>query len=156
MNEPTKSNSGKATGPQAPFVILEQRATFAEAKKIAGEQKGRLPTLQEIIRAIKNPQLMSKLRGDWYWISDEKIPDGYCRIDYEQAALVQKTKSEWDALPEEERAYVQPGAGALQVSIGEYWFGGRLFGGAGAGPTNGARVVVIKVEGPPAAAAPKK
>lgn len=127
------------------IVILDQRANFADAKKIAGEHKGRLPTLQEFVRAIKDPKQLESLRGDWYWTSDDKLPEGYCQIDYEQGALVVKPKKEWDALPSEQKAFVLKGSAPVAISVGEYWFGGRLYGGAAAGPTNGARVALVSL-----------
>lgn len=138
------------------IIVLDQRATFADAKKIAGEHKGRLPTLQEFIRVLKDPEQFGKLSGDWYWTGEEQSPikpEGYCKIDYDQFSLVEIAKNEWDALPKDQKAYMLAGKGAVEISLGEFWFGGKLYGGpVTAGPANGARVAYVALGGE---AAPK-
>lgn len=155
MAEATQSKPAEANSIRGPILVLEQRANFVEARRIAAEHNGRLPTLQEFIHAINNPEQFKQLRGDWYWTGEEQVPikpEGYCRIDYEHSVLVQVTGKEWNALPAEQKAYMLGGSGAVEVGVGNYWFGGKLYGGgAAAGPANGARVAFISLE-PKAAA----
>lgn len=155
MNEDPKSKPAGLNGPNNSITVLDQRATFADAKKIAGERQGRLPSLQDFIRAMRDPKQLEKLRGDWYWISEEKIPDGYCRIDYDQGTLIQVAKKEWDVLPAEQKAFILTGTGAVGITVGDYWFGGRMYGGAGAGPSNGFRVACVGLGGEKPPVAPK-
>ena len=40
------------------------------------------------------------------------------------------------------------GKGAVEISLGEFWFGGKLYGGpVTAGPANGARVAYVALGG---------
>lgn len=106
---------------QPEITLLERRAKLhPTAEGLAGENGGRLLTLREFLRALKDPRQYEMFKGDWYWLGDEPglKANGRCRVDYEEGRLVPvASKAEWDALPPEEKAYAQKGIGHLAVFV---------------------------------------
>lgn len=123
--------------------ILNRRATYSEAKGL-----GRLPTLKEFIRALKEDHsFIAASSGSWYWLGETDLPEeGFYRIDYENEGLTKVSDAEIYILPFGERAGVagkkEGGHPALFI-FGDY-DDGRLAVDAFGDPRFSARLALIQ------------
>jgi len=114
----TKQATKGATAFQKPIVILDQCASRSESERIAAANGGRLMSVKEFILAIKDPTQYNRLKGDWYWTADIGLElSGYCKIDYDNGAIVKVSELEWEKLPYEQRAYAHRGSGPVVFDV---------------------------------------
>ncbi len=67
------------------IITAEQFMGFSEAKETAAKESGRLLSMKEFIRTLKDHAHYLYFSGHEYWLNDEGRLDvhGYCRIDYD-------------------------------------------------------------------------
>jgi|GEM_PF-1610600 hypothetical protein len=100
---------------------LNQRVSLTDAKRIAREQGGELPSIKEFVIWLKDPQNFRKANRKFFWLREGPGLnfEGPCRIDYKNGAIEpMKDKNEWLALPDMEKAWAYPGNGPLQLGVG--------------------------------------
>jgi hypothetical protein len=126
---------------EATIRVFRRRATYLEATAL-----GRLPTLREFIRALKdNSAFLRRCRGSWYWLGDA-VPGtmGYHRIDYDRGAVTQVSDSDYYNLPFEERAVVAGREGHPAVFVFGDYDDGRLAVDAFGDPRFSARLALVQ------------
>ena len=138
------SRIGKAQeerGAEVRIEILDKRATYLEVRDL-----GRLPTLREFIRALKdNPAFHHRSQGSWYWLGEAGLHGmGYHRIDYEKGEITPVSDHDFYQLPFEQRAYVSGGDGRPALFVFGDYDDGRLAVNAFSDPRFSARVALVQ------------
>ena len=120
-----------------PITVLEQKANYSDAVKIAAQNGGRLPTLKEFIIQLKTDKsLLEKTGMDEVWLGDDpglKIVGRdlksnetvSCKIDYKNGVLTPvASEAIWEALPDGKRAEVSGGSGHFVLLVDCITLGG--------------------------------
>ena len=99
--------------------LLNHRASFSEAEEIAKSMNGRLPTLQEFVKALGDSAFNNKSKAKVFWVSGghRLKPFNFYKVDYEKGVLEETSKDEYFALPSKQMANVVDGNSRLSISV---------------------------------------
>ncbi len=102
------------------FLSLPGYESYFRARERAAEAGGRLATLHDIIRELRDNDKFRTIVGfESFWIEGWQPPKSTtrCRIDYEKCILTPVSNRGWNSLDVKERAYVFHPSGSKQSTI---------------------------------------
>lgn len=109
--------------PDVEVFVTSKRMSFENADAFLAVKWRMMPSLSEFIFSIKSPDSeITPIEGK-YWVRDESGPgfSGRAKIDYEKGRLEGVSASEYELLPDDQKAYVlESGSGhmCLYINLG--------------------------------------
>ncbi len=106
--------------PETEVFVTSKRMGFEEADKFLAVKGRIMPSLSEFIFSTKSPDSEIMPMEGKYWVRDESGPgfSGYARIDYKKGGLEGVSASEYELLPDNQKAYIlEGGSGHMCIYI---------------------------------------